>query len=134
MLPIRVLLVSSSPAFLHAAKQVLWDHDGVGDVLTAHAALEAIALVRRWTPAVVFLDEWLAGTSAAQVVRQLKVQTGTPQVVLMTIEDPTFFRDAIRTIGADGAIHKCKFTAQARAFCTAMTKERGHDESIPRWI
>ena len=132
MLPIRILLISSSPVFLHAAVQVLWDHDGIGEVLTAHTAAEAIALVHRWAPTVVFLDEWLLGTSAAQVVRELKVEPGAPRVVLMTMEDPTFYGNAIRALGADGAIHKRKFTAQARSFCTAMTKERGHDEIIPR--
>jgi DNA-binding NarL/FixJ family response regulator len=134
MMPIRILLVSSSPVFLHAAMQVLWGHDDVGEVLTAQAAPEAVALVHRWTPAVVFLDEWLPGTNAAQVVRQLKAQPGAPRVVLMTMEDPAFYRNAISALGADGVIRKCKFTAEARAFCSAITKERGHDENISRWI
>jgi DNA-binding NarL/FixJ family response regulator len=122
MVPICVLLVSPNPAFLHAARQALGGHECIGEVLTAYTVPQARALVRSRAPAVVFLDAWLPGTNTAQVVGELKAQSWTPRVALMSMDDSALYRNAVMALGADGVIDKCKFTAEARAFCAAVTQ------------
>jgi DNA-binding NarL/FixJ family response regulator len=134
MLSIRVLVVSCSPVFLHAASQSLCRYDNIVEVLAGQSVHEAVKLLKQGPVEVVFLDSQLRDTNVANAVRTLKASQPTSRIVLMTLVDPALYRSAMARLGIDAVINKHKFTAEVRRYFASIGKESSDAENIPRWL
>ena len=128
---IRILLVSLSPAFLHAVKQRLQCDARIAEVWEAQTGQAAVEQMKEWRPDVVFLDERLPDMSLLEVVPKLRAQSCASRIILMTLDDTRPYRNAASELGLDGVIDKTHFTEELEAFLAAMPEEGDHVELIP---
>jgi DNA-binding NarL/FixJ family response regulator len=139
MVPIRVLLVDDSPAFLRAAARWLGAEKALEVVGTARDGGEAIREVERLRPDLVMMDLRMARVSGIEATRAIKRLPDPPRVVIMTIEEPSLHEPLVAAAGADGFVAKNEFrnqvhTALARIFppvAPAPTHSSHAGESTP---
>jgi DNA-binding NarL/FixJ family response regulator len=117
---ISLLVVSLSSAFLYAVRQRLHGDARIAEIWEAQTGQAAVEHVKEWCPDVVLLDERLRDMSLLEIVPQLKAQSYTSRIVMMTMNDARPYRDALSEFGLDGVIDKTQFTEEIEAFLAAM--------------
>jgi len=120
MQSIHILVASTSPAFLHAATQMLRHDVRIAKVEEAQTAQEAVEQAKACRPDVVFLDVKLPALSLVEIVSQLRVQSCTSRIVLMTLDEATLYRIAASQFGLAGVIDKTHFAEGFKAFLDAL--------------
>ncbi|WP_341530810.1 response regulator transcription factor [Nostoc sp. UHCC 0302] len=106
MSPLRILLVDDSFAFLESAARFLALDarlEIVGRVLSGEEALEQIPQL---SPDLVLMDLAMPGMNGLEATRQIKAQSATPYVVVLTLNDGTEYQTAALAVGADGFVTK----------------------------
>lgn len=124
MQSVRVLVVASNPTFLHAAVQLLSCDGRVAEVLAVQTAHAALGQMTAWQPDVVLLDVWLPDMNWLEATRRLKARPRAPQVVLMTMDSVSAYRDAAAAVQVDGVLDKTKFTKELGVFLNALPEEK----------
>lgn len=117
---IHMLVVSLSPAFLHAVRQLLHYNTRIAEVWEAQTGQAAVEQVKDWRPDVVLLDERLPDMGLLEVVSQLRAQSCASRIVLMTLYGARPYRDAVSELGLDGVIDKTQFAEEIEKFLAAM--------------
>ena len=117
---ISLLVVSLSPAFLYAAKQMLHQDARIAEVWEAQTGHTAVEQVKEWRPHVVLLDERLPDMSLSEIVPKLRAQSCASRIVLMTLDDARPYRNAAAKLGLDGVIDKTQFAEEVEAFLAVM--------------
>lgn len=106
MHPVRLLLVDDSAEFLDAAQDFLAGRAGIevaGRALSARAALEIVPVLQ---PDAVVMDLNMFDMNGLVATRRLKALPTAPRVVILTLYDNPFYREAATAVGVDGFIPK----------------------------
>ena len=112
MSSIRVLLIDDNPKFIAAAAHFLATLPGVLVVGCILSAQEGLAQLTNLQPDLVLMDVAMPKMNGLEATRQIKVQTDSPFVVILTMHDNPEYRAAAEIVGADGFITKSEFGAQ----------------------
>jgi DNA-binding NarL/FixJ family response regulator len=108
-MPIRVLLVDDSPAFLETAARFLSTDPGIQIVGGARSGPEALEQARLLGPSLVLMDLAMHGMSGLEATRHLKAQPDAPRVIVLTLHDNLEYRAAAELARADGFVAKSDF-------------------------
>jgi CheY-like chemotaxis protein len=106
MLPLRLLLVDDSPAFLKSATRFLSVDTRlliVGCVLSGREALEQVP---KLSPDLVLMDLAMPGMNGLEATQHIKAQPNAPYIVILTLNDNTEYRAAASAVGADAFVSK----------------------------
>lgn len=76
------------------------------EVLTTSDAKEAISLVKKEKPEIVFLDILMTGISGLEVLRQIKDFDSSIKVIMLSVADDPDTQKKARLLGADGFLKK----------------------------
>lgn len=104
--PLRLLLVDDSETFLAALRVVLAGYDGIEIAGEAHSGEQAVALTEALAPDAVFMDLAMPGIGGIEATRCIKTLAAAPPVVLLTLYEDAFYREAAREAGADFFVSK----------------------------
>jgi DNA-binding NarL/FixJ family response regulator len=110
MLPLRIVLVDDSLAFIESATRFLvldTRLEIVGHILSGEEALEKVPQL---CPDVVLMDLTMPGMNGLEATRQIKTQLQAPYIVILTLSDSSEYRAAALAVGADGFVTKSEIT------------------------
>ena len=101
---IKLLAVDDEPGICDILKKTFAP---VGfKVLTATNGSEALALVKKEKPKIVFLDIRMLGMSGLEVLREIKKIDASIKVIMVTVVDDDETREQAKKLGADEFIVK----------------------------
>lgn len=109
MLPVRILLVDDSLAFLESASRFLGGNEYieiVGRVLSGREAIEQVTQLR---PDLVLMDLAMPGMNGLEATSLIKAQPNAPFIIILTLNDNYEYRAAATAVGADGFVTKSDF-------------------------
>jgi DNA-binding response OmpR family regulator len=101
---IKILAVDDEPGICEILKKTF---KPIGfTVLTANSGLDAVSIVKKEKPKLVFLDVRMLGMSGLEVLKEIKKIDSAIKVFMLTVmDDDATKREAIKS-GADGFIGK----------------------------
>ncbi len=118
-MPVRVLLVDDSRAFLDSAARFLAQERGIDVVGRVECGKDALAVAARLGPDLVLVDIAMPGMSGFDVARQIKAGTHIPRVVIVTLHDNPQYR-ALAARTADGFLAKDELGARIVALIDSL--------------
>jgi DNA-binding NarL/FixJ family response regulator len=112
--PMRVLIVDDSPAFLEAAR-VLLEREGLSVVGIAWTIADALSREAELRPELVLVDITLGAESGFELARLLgeRDRDQRLRVILVSTHGEADFADLIAESPADGFLPKSELSAQA---------------------
>jgi len=105
----RIAIADDSPTFVDAAARYVAGLPGYALAGTAHAAAQAVALVRSSAPDVLLLDLGAAPARGLELLRRVRALPAAPAVVAMTLFHSPEAAAAAVDAGAVGLIGKDGF-------------------------
>ena len=113
----KLLAVDDEPGICHILKKTF---SSIGfTVLTSTSGQEAIPIVMKEKPRIVFLDIKMLGFSGLEVLREIKRIDPLIKVIMITVLDDEKTKQEARALGADEFITKpfshIEFLARVRA-------------------
>ncbi len=123
-MPLRILLVDDSLAFLESVSRFLSAHVGieiVGRVLSGGEALEEVP---RLCPDLVLMDLTMPEMNGLEATRHLKAQPIAPYVVILTLNNSSEYHTAALAVGADGFITKSEIGTALLPLIHSLFAER----------
>ena len=103
---LKILVADRSRLIVEALEAMFMDLDRHARVLTATTLQEAIQVVLREQPELIFVDAWIGVSDAGHAIRQvLECSPASSVFVMSTTCDPDFAR-RLRRAGARGCIEK----------------------------
>jgi len=98
-----ILIVDDNEALLDALEVLLGDDF---DVIPAGDAYQALQVLSRVEPALIFLDCFMPGFNGFQLLREIKQMGLSSRVVIITAAPMDLVGDEIDVLGADGILSK----------------------------
>ncbi len=98
-----ILIVDDNEALVEALDMLLSDEYRVIPVTDAYQALEVLG---RLEPALIFLDCFMPGFNGLQLLREIRQMRLASRVVIITAAEQIFLGDEIQDLGVDGFLHK----------------------------
>lgn len=98
-----ILIVDDNEALLDALEVLLGDDF---DVIPAGDAYQALQVLSRIEPALIFLDCFMPGFNGFQLLREIKQMGLSSRVVIITAAQRDLVGDEIDVLGADGILSK----------------------------
>lgn len=109
---VRIFLVDDSAEFLESAKRFLGTSQEFEVIGSARSGQEAMRQAAALCPDLMLIDLAMPGMSGLETTRLIKTRADAPQIVIMTLHDNAEYREAARSVAADGFIAKSAIHAQ----------------------
>lgn len=101
---IKILVVDDEPGICHILKKTFMPMGFT--VLTANSGEEALDIVRKQNPRIIFLDIRMLGFSGLDVLKELKENDSRARVNMVTVLDDKETKEEAKRLGADEFITK----------------------------
>ncbi|UCG38644.1 MAG: response regulator [bacterium] len=111
-----ILVVDDNEALVDALEMFLGDDYLVMPATDAYQALEVLSRVE---PSLIFLDCFMPGYHGLQLLREIRQMGLSSRVVVITAAEPDMVMDDIRTLGVDGFLPKPFELSQIQSFASA---------------
>jgi two-component system response regulator (stage 0 sporulation protein F) len=101
---IKLLVVDDEPGICDILKKTF---SPIGfTVLTAINGLDALSIVKKERPKIIFLDIRMLGMSGLEVLKEVKKIDRTIKVIMVTVMDDELTKQEARRLGADDFVTK----------------------------
>ncbi|MGD0336358.1 MAG: response regulator [Candidatus Omnitrophota bacterium] len=101
---IKLLVVDDEPGICDIIKKTFTPTGFT--VLTAYSGKEALAVVKKEKPKLVFLDIRMFGMSGLEVLKEIKQFDNSIKVIMITVMDDEKTKEEAKRLGADEFITK----------------------------
>lgn len=118
--PLRLLLADDSAGFLDALRAYLAEFAHLEVAATAASGEQAVALAQIHSPHVVLLDVGMPGMGGIEAARILKTLRPAPRVLVLTLDERAWVRQAALDAGADHFIVKDRLHAEFPAWLSRL--------------
>lgn len=103
---VSILIIDDSHSFVLRMTRLLADLASVDTVQAASNYDEAIRLLDRWVPDMILLDINLPGKSGISLLKKIKERQNSPEVILVSNNAESYYRDRCIRLGAYDFIDK----------------------------
>jgi DNA-binding response OmpR family regulator len=107
---IKILAVDDEPGICNVLKRTFEPTGFI--VLTATNGKDAISLVNKERPKIVFLDIKMLGMSGFEVLKEIKLIDNNIKVIMITVMDDAATKEEARRLGADDFVTKPFISSQ----------------------
>lgn len=117
--PVRVLVVDDNSSMRVALCRWLATFPGVGSIVHAASAFEALSGLHVTRPHLVLTDVDMPEMSGFELARRIRAMPDAPRVVVMSLSNSPDYRELTRWAGADEFIDKLDLHESLSRYLTA---------------
>jgi DNA-binding NarL/FixJ family response regulator len=127
----RIVLVDDNVQFLTTMEQFLKRFSNIELAGKAHGAQDALTMVKSLAPDLVLMDIAMPEQNGLELAQQMLSWNTPPNIILLSMYDGTFYRDAALEIGATGFVSKIDFVNGLMPIVDQLIAEKSAPGSAP---